>query len=198
MKIKYVINRVLGRTPKTQKEKNRSLAIAAYYGHTIMVKALLNVGAEVNKNEEKINNSNVFFTEPLYLAASKGHTETVKALLDNGAKVNLSSRYTHGNTALHIATLNGHTKTVAALLEKENPNSYNDGGETALQIATRNGNTEIRNIFDAHVKEKNNAASKSMKTFAVLSNLDKESKNTRKASDTHRQSTGRNRSLYGK
>ena len=57
------------------------LVVAAEKGHTAVVTALLDAGADVNKADK-------FGSTPLYAAAGYGHTAVVTALLDAGTDVN--------------------------------------------------------------------------------------------------------------
>ena len=68
---------------------NSPLKIASVRGNVVLVKALLNAGAEVNmENEDQYT--------ALHHAVSQGHVEIVEVLLVNGANPKLKDRY--GNT----------------------------------------------------------------------------------------------------
>ena len=62
----------------------QELMNASRNGHTEVVKALLDSGAEVY-HQNKYGNT------MLSLASAEGHIEVVKALLDSGAKVDLQN-----------------------------------------------------------------------------------------------------------
>jgi hypothetical protein len=86
-----------------------ALMTAASEGHTNVVKALLQGGADVNEKEARHEWTS------LILAALGGHTDTVIALLGAGADVN--AKDDRGWTALLRAADRGHTDTVKALLQ---------------------------------------------------------------------------------
>ena len=69
--------------------------MAAQCGHLAVVKALLEAGADPEKEVQ-----NGAYTAALYMAAAKGHTTVVKALLKAWAKDKATS---DGFTALHVA-----------------------------------------------------------------------------------------------
>ncbi len=141
-------------------KKIRFFAMAVRYGHTAIVKTLLEKGAEVNCAMP--DRSTV-----LMMAALCGHTETVKALLEKGAAVNhfLTSNF-KGFTALASAAQNGHIETVEALLEKgAEVNRANSYGFTALTIAAQNGHTAIVKALLENRAEVNHA---NFKGFTAL------------------------------
>jgi ankyrin repeat domain-containing protein 17 len=88
------------------------LALAASNGHTSVVRALLNSGAEVNsRTGSKLGIS------PLMLAAMNGHVGAVRALCEAGADVNAHIE-TNRNTALTLACFQGRADVVALLIER--------------------------------------------------------------------------------
>jgi hypothetical protein len=90
---------------------NTALTLAAFNGHTKVVKLLLEAGANANH----VNHMN---DTALILAAFNGHTEIVKFLLEAGAHANHADR--HGYIALMLAAQNGHAAVVQLLLTTQN------------------------------------------------------------------------------
>jgi ankyrin repeat protein len=82
---------------------------AAFYGHTDIVKLLLESRADVNAKGEYGE------TALMRAALSSGRMDIIKLLLEAGADVNAKS--TNGKTALMTAAKNGHTETVKLLKE---------------------------------------------------------------------------------
>ena len=83
------------------------LYLAALFGHTDLVKLLLNCKADVNARITDDGKT------PLYIAAKKGHRKIVKLLLDNNADVNLETHL--GERPVHAARKNHHLDTVELL-----------------------------------------------------------------------------------
>ena len=108
-------------------EKISPLHAAAEYGHTEIVKILLEHGANVNAVllEEVIHNT------PLHKAAQYGHLEIMKLLLENGADINANIE---GYTPLFFAAMHGTSMEVIEYLLKcgANPNLTDDSGNTLL------------------------------------------------------------------
>ncbi|MGH9429838.1 MAG: ankyrin repeat domain-containing protein, partial [Terriglobia bacterium] len=86
------------------------LMVAATYGHTDIVRVLLEKGAKVDaQNREGAT--------ALMLASMQGHVETVRALLAKDANVNIKSN--DGRTALSAATSGQHEEVVELLKQAE-------------------------------------------------------------------------------
>ena len=85
---------------KTKNSLWTALHWASRYGHTAVVRLLIQNGANVNAKT---------FDDwtALHWASKYGHIETVKLLAANGANVNAKNN--RGKTALDIARDNGHT-----------------------------------------------------------------------------------------
>jgi ankyrin repeat protein len=128
-----------------------ALIIAAMYGHTGIVRLLIDSGADVNAT--KIDGYTA-----LMAASSHGYTEIVQLLIAAGANVNASENITgrelrinnecikiDGYTALMIATSHGYTEIVKLLIDAgANVNARGDiEGNTALIIAAKLQNLEI-------------------------------------------------------
>ena len=119
------------------------LIYAAWNGSTEVVKTLIEIGANIN-----IQNDNG--DTALRLAARRGLTEIVKILVENGADMNIKdSRY--GRTALIYAAREGRTEVVKLLIDNGANMNIKDSryGRTALDMAEGRGHTEIINILRA-------------------------------------------------
>lgn len=110
------------------------LLIAAEYGHTDVVKALLNKNASVLVINEK-------GTTPLYAAAKYGHVDIVKALLSKNAPVNQARK--DGLTPLFIAAKEGFVDVVNALLDKGASINMPCQGKTPLYIAAQGNHEQV-------------------------------------------------------
>ena len=107
-----------------------ALAFAARYGHTGIVRLLLDNGANVNA-------TNVNQTALSY-AAEYGHDAIVKLLLDKGADIDATEAF--GWTALLHATDNGHEAAVKLLLEGgADIHAEEHDGQNALSFAAEIG-----------------------------------------------------------
>ena len=89
-------------------EGQTPLYIACQNGHTDIVKAFFDAGADLNK---PISTG----VTPLFIACHDGRTDVVKALID--AKADLNKPISTGATPLYIACQNGHTDIVKALID---------------------------------------------------------------------------------
>lgn len=85
------------------------LHVAARYGHTAVVSALLELGATTDIRDSQ-------GLQPLHFAAGNGHVQTIQALLDAGADA--SAEGPGGATALDMAEMAGFSEA-AAVLHKE-------------------------------------------------------------------------------
>ena len=85
---------------------------AAQKGHTDIVKALLQAGAEVDAKDE-------YGYTPLHWAAESGDLATVKALVTAGAEVNatVTAGLYKGCTPLHLATQHGKGSVTTLLID---------------------------------------------------------------------------------
>lgn len=123
-----------GRTP---------LACAIRGGSMEVVKALVEGGANVNKNSEE--------GLPLYLAAREGRVDMVTLLLDNEADIN--ARDASGATALHGAAIGGSRAVAELLLAKgADANAQNSMGLTALSLAQVAQRTDIVELLQARAQ----------------------------------------------
>ena len=108
------------------------LCIAAYHGHTAVVRELLSIrGIDVNLAQRG-------GTTPLYFAAQEGHVEIVRLLSETrGVNVNLLT--SEGAAPLHIAAQKGHEPVIRVFLAnpKTNVNVRKPSGSTPLLIAAQ-------------------------------------------------------------
>jgi len=120
------------------------LALAARYGHTEMVKMLLELG-EIDPDKP----SSLDGGTPLSLAAEAGHEGVVKILLER-EDVNPNAQTSdEGETPLLYAAFRGHEGVVRILLERgdvspDKPNSY---GNTPLWYAAGQGHEGVVKIL---------------------------------------------------
>ena len=105
-----------------------TLVNAAAKGHDKCVQALIQLGARVNRLDEKRNS-------PLMKAVEKGYETCTNLLLKAGADVNLAE-YSGGSAALHKAAAKGQWKCLEKLIEAgADVNLAGTGGLTALHMA---------------------------------------------------------------
>lgn len=95
-------------TPQQNNDNETPLHCAAQYGHTRVVRLLLEELTDPTMRNNK-------FETPLDLAALYGRLEVVKLLLS--AHPNLLSCNTKKHTPLHLASRNGHLSVVEVLLD---------------------------------------------------------------------------------
>lgn len=88
-------------------ERMTALHWAAMRGDTVLIKALINYGADINA-------VNYYAATPLLLACDRNHTVDALALISAGANVSLP-QYTY-TSALHLAAQNGNYEVTRALL----------------------------------------------------------------------------------
>ncbi|KAH6988821.1 hypothetical protein BKA56DRAFT_709913, partial [Ilyonectria sp. MPI-CAGE-AT-0026] len=108
------------------------LMVASYYGHRVIVKLLLEKGAEIEAKDSEHGRT------PLSWAAGNGHEAIVKLLLEKAADVEAKDAYK--TTPLWQAAKNGHEAIVKLLLKKgadvESKDKY---GQTPLWWAAESG-----------------------------------------------------------
>ncbi|MDN5248188.1 MAG: ankyrin repeat domain-containing protein [Wolbachia endosymbiont of Tyrophagus putrescentiae] len=150
------------------KSKCTLLHLAAVYGHTETVNALIDKDAKVNvvvygygytplhlavihghtktvdaliDKDAEVNVEDIYGYTPLHLAAKYGETDTVKALLKHKENVDVKDMLRY--TPLHLAAVYGHIKAVEVLLENgAEVDAKGTLGYTPLHLAARNGHTE--------------------------------------------------------
>ncbi len=111
---------------------------AASYGHTAIVKLLIEKGAKVNESPKR--------TSPLMMAAWRGYTNTVQVLLEAGADIN--AKDDQGHTALTDAVRKNHIEVVRLLVSKgADVNVRLPDGNTPLSWAKAKQNQEMIELF---------------------------------------------------
>lgn len=111
-------------SPPQNNDNETALHCAAQYGHTEVVKVLLEELTDPTMRNNK-------FETPLDLAALYGRLEVVKMLLN--AHPNLLSCNTKKHTPLHLAARNGHKTVVHVLLDAGMDSNYQVFGGAACE-----------------------------------------------------------------
>uniref|UniRef100_A0A0K0F903 ANK_REP_REGION domain-containing protein n=1 Tax=Strongyloides venezuelensis TaxID=75913 RepID=A0A0K0F903_STRVS len=135
-----------------------ALHIAAYYGNTDFVIAMLKKVPANVRSEPPIYNHLVvkeFSTEygltPLHLAAQSGHDGLVRMLLNQtGVQVDATST-TMNVIPLHLAAQQGHIAVVGMLLSRSTQQQHAKDwrGRTPLHLASMNGHYEMVSLLIA-------------------------------------------------
>ncbi|KAH6970507.1 hypothetical protein BKA56DRAFT_496680, partial [Ilyonectria sp. MPI-CAGE-AT-0026] len=112
------------------------LMVASYYGHRVVVKLLLEKGAEIEAKDSEYGRT------PLSWAAGNGRETIVQLLLETGADVEAKDK--HGQTPLSWAVENGREAIVKLLLETgADVEAKDKHGRTPLSWAAGNGRETI-------------------------------------------------------
>jgi len=115
------------------------LIIAAYKGYELVVKELLDAGAD--PDIVTIDGSNALLD-----AAGMGHTNIVRRLIEKGA--NIDNELRHQKTAMLEACKGGHMEVVSVLIENgANVNKINFNNVTPLHVAAANGNLAMMQLL---------------------------------------------------
>jgi uncharacterized protein len=142
---------------------NSPLLIAAYYGRTAMVRAILDRGVRPNvfeacaaglagdvarllkENPKLVHERSHDGWTPLHLAAFFGRLELVKMLLDSGAPMLAVSNNNESNLPINAAAAGRRNDVVRLLVERGCPPDAraSDQGYTALHLAANNGNVDL-------------------------------------------------------
>ncbi|KAL3587781.1 hypothetical protein FPOAC2_13692 [Fusarium poae] len=123
------------------------LMIASFYGHYVIVKLLLDKGAEIEAKDSEYGQT------PLSWAAGNGRDAVVKLLLDKGAEVDVKDK--GDRTPLSWAAEKGHDAVVKLLLDKGAEIEAKDSeyGQTPLSWAAGNGrDAVVKLLLDKGVK----------------------------------------------
>jgi ankyrin repeat protein len=116
-----------------------ALMWASIYGHTEVVRLLLDKGALLDEKDEDGRTA-------LMRASDNSHTEVMRLLLDKGAL--LDEKDNGGRTALMWASDNGHTEVMRLLLDKGALLDEKDKrGRTALMRASDDSHTEVMRLL---------------------------------------------------
>jgi len=162
-----------------------SLMYAAYYGKSVIVKYLLENGADVNIAQKGIGDTALYMaaqrpdglelvrmliehnadvnkvcsdgSTPLIIASQMGHTDIVKYLHEDGADVN--AKLEGGGTPLHLAAQGGHLKICGYLMDKGAiVDAKMDDLRTPLHIAAYRGRYEVSDLLVKHGADVNASA----------------------------------------
>uniref|UniRef100_A0A8D2JEY9 Ankyrin repeat and sterile alpha motif domain containing 1A n=1 Tax=Varanus komodoensis TaxID=61221 RepID=A0A8D2JEY9_VARKO len=149
--VKLLIHQGPSHTKVNEQNNDNETALhcAAQYGHTEVVKVLLEELTDPTMRNNK-------FETPLDLAALYGRLEVVKMLLN--AHPNLLSCNTKKHTPLHLAARNGHKAVVHVLLEAGMDSNYQTEKGSALHEAALFGKTDVVQILlavgiDVNIKD---------------------------------------------
>jgi len=121
-KVNYLLEKVTRVDPSNSKPGCTPLAMAAQLGDVAIVKALLDRGAEVDRQL-------VSGRTALFVAAQHGNVGVMELLLDAGAKLDSKDLW-NAETPLHFACKSGQTDAVRLLLDRSGAsiNLKNDSG----------------------------------------------------------------------
>ncbi|KFR10195.1 Ankyrin repeat and SAM domain-containing protein 1A, partial [Opisthocomus hoazin] len=138
--VKLLIHQGPSHTKVNEQNNDNETALhcAAQYGHTEVVKVLLEELTDPTMRNNK-------FETPLDLAALYGRLEVVKMLLN--AHPNLLSCNTKKHTPLHLAARNGHKTVVHVLLDAGMDSNYQTEKGSALHEAALFGKTDVVQIL---------------------------------------------------
>ena len=126
-----------------------ALSDAAFQGHSMVVKALLERGGSTNLGNENAGSPLWYAAIPLWYAATRGLEKVVELLLKHGAEVNTKETL-RKETPLHCAAYLGYTAVVVLLLKNgARADSENANGETPLHGAASEGFREIVQLLCA-------------------------------------------------
>ena len=113
------------------------LGFAVFFAQPEVVKALLDLGSEVNTPSRESMK-----VTPLASAAAAKQTEIARLLIAHGANVN--ARAASGHIPLHEASANGNVELVKLLIESgADVDAKTDDGKTPLDFATEYNRPEV-------------------------------------------------------
>jgi uncharacterized protein len=169
-----IVKALLNAGVQTKGEKVvKAMSQAADFGHTSVVKLLLENGAEVNAKDfsgytplaravgsnkketvlllidkgADMNNRDKFGMTPLMRAVQAGHTDMVKLLIDKGADKDLKDN--NGTTAIMWAVKERAPESLKALVDaKGDINAVDKDGKSALALAKQKGDQNLINILE--------------------------------------------------
>ena len=129
---------------------------AAYCGHSMVVKVLIDAGADVNKRatiaeaETKKPTSNV---TAVNMAAMWDHAPVIMELVNAGADVNIADN--RGRTPINYAAVHGYDDCVALLVAYDvDINIADKDGNTPMKLALENGHEKVVKLLK-HVEARN-------------------------------------------
>jgi uncharacterized protein len=117
------------------------IGLAAFFGHTDIVKFLLSVGADVDTPSQ-----NGMMVTPLNSAAAAGRVDIARMLLERGANPN--ARQADDFVPLHAAAQNGQREMAELLLKHGADKTLrNREGFSAQDMAAEKGFTELAELL---------------------------------------------------
>jgi uncharacterized protein len=120
------------------------LGLASFFGHTDLVKVLIDNGADPN-----ISSNNQLKVTPLHSACAISNYNIANILIKHGADVN--ARQLQSVTPLHSAAHNGQTKLASLLIDNgADVNSKMDNGQTPLFMAEEKGFKDTIELLKKH------------------------------------------------
>jgi uncharacterized protein len=120
-----------------------ALHLAAFFGQSAAVEALLQYAPDVNAVSR-----NAMKVAVINAAAASRNAEVVRLVLQAGANPN--TQQPMGYTALHSAAINNSLDMVRALLDAgADPVIRTDAGQTAAEMAREKGHVELAMVLDA-------------------------------------------------
>jgi ankyrin repeat protein len=125
--------------------KDAPLIIAAYLGHTDIVKCLLEAGADVSVVDPHMK------ATALHAAAYAGNTDAAHLLIEYHIDIDKQGPY-NGYTALHDAIWQNNIETARTLIEAgANINIKSNRGETPLEFAKSRNHRELVALIEQKI-----------------------------------------------
>jgi uncharacterized protein len=118
------------------------LVMAAYLGHSAIVKALLEAGADIAAVDPSMK------ATALHAASYAGRSEAAALLIQYGIDIDKQGPY-NGYTALHDAIWQNNVETARVIIESgANLQLKSHEGETPLEMARARGRKEIAALIE--------------------------------------------------
>lgn len=128
---------------QTVKTPNPPLTLASWSKNTLLVQALLKLGANINSRDHESRTS-------LFHAVLNNDTTTAEVLLKAGAQTDLTAR--GGVTPLHVAAQRSSDMTRLLLDYNADPNTKDSNGHTPLDCARAAANHSAAIILDRPIR----------------------------------------------
>jgi ankyrin repeat protein len=127
---------------ETDENGDAPLVMAAYEGHTEILRLLLEAGADITAVDPGMK------ATALHAAAYAGRTDAARLLIDHGIDIDKQGPR-NGYTALHDAIWQNNIETARVLVEAgANLNLESHRGETPLQFARSSRRKEITALIE--------------------------------------------------
>jgi uncharacterized protein len=128
--------------------RDAPLVMAAYLGHTEIVRMLLEAGADIRAVDPGMQ------ATALHAAAYAGRTEAARLLIEHGIEIDKQGPK-NGYTALHDAIWADHPDTARVIIEAgADLGLASHSGQTPLQFAQSKGNREISQLIEQKLAER--------------------------------------------